>query len=614
MKNIRKLVELSIVATFVLLCTSVLSSPYLIRGEVIVVDDATEETTQEQTSDDTAEEGTNEELVEESATDDVAAESDETQVEVFDPLASEVVISYQATKEDGETEEIELGRRSFQDGRFWFRGSTDEPLSLVISIKKDEETTISANAKLHPGRNLSFAFIVGHEGNYFRDEIVLVGEHIDSTDTSNIAKVVGDLSDVDEDISVATIYGLAFTVDESGERSFIQTPDVLLHENRFQMDIEISQPLAFTFYLGSQTSDFYSSVWAILEPGAAVVFNASTFKGHTFISADGEGRHEELVESWQDNPKYKESVVAYEAAYDSWNIAYEAGETESDSQSSADEDNTKSTEEPVAADHNTDPECEHVTQQEITPPTTYSWRDEYDNMNELRMSVLEHIALTSEDTTTALLALDMGAYGYGRNQEAGLKVYENILERVEDKTDLPLGFQQKYESQVRSVQVDRNAANIVVGKKAPVFILPDREGEEITLAGLVTQRDTVLVDFWASWCGPCIASFPHLKEMYAAYREDGFEILGLSIDQDFDAWVESMDEHELPWMNVGEILPDDKEYRSDRTVAFKYGIIGIPTTIWIDSEGCIIGKNLSYDALETALVNRYGEQDIEDET
>lgn len=537
----------------------------------------------------------------------MSAESDETLIELFDPMSSEVVISYQTTNDDGEPEEIELGRKSFEDGSFWFRGSTDEPLSLVISIKKDEETTLSANAKLHPGRNINFAFIVGHEGNYFRDEIVLVGEYIESTDTNNIAKVVGDLSDVDEDISVATIYGFGFGFDENGERVGVQIPYVLIHENRFQLDIEVSQPLSFTFYVNSQTSDFHRAVLAILEPGSTVVFNSYTRNGHTFISADGEGRHAVLVESWQDNPKYQEAVVKYQTAYDSWRVAFEAGETESDSQSSADEEETNSDEKPITAEIDVDPECEHVAQQEINPPTTYSWRDEYDNMNELKMGALEQIADTDEDATNAFLALSMGAYGYGRNQEAGLAVFEKILARVEDEADLPFGFQEMYDNQARSVKVDRNAAKVVVGKKAPLFKHPDRDGEEITLAGLFSQHDTVLVDFWASWCGPCVAAFPHLKEMYAAYREDGFEILGLSIDQDFDAWIESMDEHELPWTNVGEILPDDDEYRGETTTAFNYGIIGIPTTIWIDSEGCIIGKNLSYDSLETALANRYGE-------
>lgn len=598
MKNIHHLIELSIAATFVVLCTSVLSSPtatldYIVHGEVIIVDDATEETSDEQTT--------------EEATEAVSAESDETLIELFDPMSSEVVISYQTTNDDGEPEEIELGRKSFEDGRFSFHGSTDEPLSLVISIKKDEETTLSANAKLHPGRNINFAFIVGHEGNYFRDEIVLVGEYIESTDTNTVAKVVGDLSDVDEDISVATIYGFGFGFDENGERVGVQIPYVLIHENRFQLDIEVSQPLSFTFYVNSQTSEFHRAVLAILEPGSTVVFNSYTRNGHTFISADGEGRHAVLVESWQDNPKYQEAVVKYQTAYDSWRVASEAGETESDSQSSADEEETNSDEKPITAEIDVDPECEHVAQQEINPPTTYSWRDEYDNMNELKMGALEQIADTGEDATNAFLALSMGAYGYGRNQEAGLAVFEKILARVEDEADLPFGFQEMYDSQARSVKVDRNAAKVVVGKKAPLFKHPDRDGEEITLAGLFSQHDTVLVDFWASWCGPCVAAFPHLKEMYAAYREDGFEILGLSIDQDFDAWIESMDEHELPWTNVGEILPDDDEYRGETTTAFNYGIIGIPTTIWIDSEGCIIGKNLSYDSLETALANRYGE-------
>lgn len=136
-------------------------------------------------------------------------------------------------------------------------------------------------------------------------------------------------------------------------------------------------------------------------------------------------------------------------------------------------------------------------------------------------------------------------------------------------------------------------APFVAGKEAPNFSLPQPEGGDLSLKDL--RGKYVLIDFWASWCGPCREENPNLVKTYESYKDRNFEILGVSLDNEKNAWLSAIEKDGLPWPQVSDL----KGWKSEAAMTYK--IESIPYTILLDPEGKIIAKNLRGDALKKEL-------------
>jgi len=138
-------------------------------------------------------------------------------------------------------------------------------------------------------------------------------------------------------------------------------------------------------------------------------------------------------------------------------------------------------------------------------------------------------------------------------------------------------------------------------KTAADFTLKTPAGEDLQLSSLHGQF--VLIDFWASWCMPCRAEIPHLKELYAQYHSAGLEIVSVSTDAHPEAWKRAMAQEQMSWRQVLDSYSGTGNF-SD--VAGKYGIQSIPYILLLDKEGIVLAVDPSPQALDKQLRKIFG--------
>jgi len=142
-------------------------------------------------------------------------------------------------------------------------------------------------------------------------------------------------------------------------------------------------------------------------------------------------------------------------------------------------------------------------------------------------------------------------------------------------------------------------AQVKVGQDAPSITLPNVKGDTVSLSSL--KGKVVLIDFWASWCGPCRASNPNVVKLYNKYKAKGFEVFGVSIDSKRSAWIKAIAHDKLTYTQVN----DSGEWNA--ASAAKYGVEAIPATFLLNKEGKIVAIDLEGKELENKIVDLLGQ-------
>ncbi|MHA4807364.1 TlpA family protein disulfide reductase [Flavitalea flava] len=205
------------------------------------------------------------------------------------------------------------------------------------------------------------------------------------------------------------------------------------------------------------------------------------------------------------------------------------------------------------------------------------------------LPLLETLLREHPDANASVYVLSVNARGIN-SVDRQLQLY-NMLSEGMKKSDEGMKF-------YNFIQGEKNSG---IGKMVANFILPDPQDKPVSFDQF--KGKYVMIDFWASWCVPCRASFPTMRKIYHQYKNKGFEIYSISIDENKKSWLKAVKEENNPWSQA----LDTKDINH-----IGFAVTGVPTTYLIDPQGRIVAKQVGFDEgskgpVEEKLASMFGE-------
>lgn len=349
--------------------------------------------------------------------------------------------------------------------------------------------------------------------------------------------IVGDLGDAVE-AGEAILTRSSAVLGSSTEMS--RTP---IAGGRFRLAGEVSRDTMGRVSLSAKDAQGNSkgSVQFILEPGEIRVGYGGRVAG---LTAEGGPYNQRVVAVWRDAPDYRRVLDDY-----AWVMG-------------------------AKADLEEGPERETLTEEAI---------ELYNELTRIRRDALREIAMADDDPLASLFAMEMGGLG----GTAAL----SRLDQLQAVVELPAAAAVLRARTETGIRMSETAQTVQVGTKIKAFSAPGLDGDVHHLDDLLAANRVVLIEFWASWCGPCRAEVPTLKAAIDQYGDQGFDIFAVSLDDNREDWEEASLEDEITWTNTC----DFKAY--DSPIPAQFGVLAIPMNVLVNAEGEILAKYVRGEGL-----------------
>ena len=512
-----------------------------------------------------------------------------------------ITISYETTDEHENVSTVVLADGPLVEGELKFNQEVQEPKKVLISVKwEDDSETAEATAFITPDETNSFIYIYGF------NLVILKGKDHRSIDINRRFSITGDLSEIvgfepsfllEPGLVQVSVQAKPSVLDGSG--TAVEFGPVLLEDGEFSIDGDLDEPTLVTVKIFERPSLRRSVEYlhAILEPGINYRVVPLGENGKWTVEADRESLHTKLVSSWQTDPDYVKLV-------DAW--------MENRAENREDRRERFEYEKEFVTNYEIAEECDHLKLSnsiklqfaDSSPTSPQSIGGE---IVKKRSAAIREIMSGTQDLELARMAFELGWVQFNEDEIVSAidsaerlallqELGQSMGKDFEDETIAPIAEGLKYQ-----FELDTKNIALLPGKLAPKFTLTSINGDEVSLSEVLSENELVLVDFWASWCGPCIRSFPALKKMYSKNKAQGFEIVTISIDDTLEDWESASEELEFPWIDLGDTKDRSRESTLSPT-ADEYGVKWIPNKFLIDKSGCIVHKHFSEEDLEKMLM------------
>jgi thiol-disulfide isomerase/thioredoxin len=228
---------------------------------------------------------------------------------------------------------------------------------------------------------------------------------------------------------------------------------------------------------------------------------------------------------------------------------------------------------------------QYARSQERTDELDREVNEKYDALSQEILQI--SINFLDENPSTLISAfILLSSLAQGITSEQIQNYYDKLDEQVKNSA---LGTMVKQEAERAIIK------EIAVDEPFRDMTMQTPDDKEMSISDYAGKGKYVLLDFWASWCGPCRAENPNIVALYKDYKDKGFEIVGVSLDDDKDAWLKGIKDDSITWPQMSDL----KGWKSEAT--FKYRVQGIPYTVLLDKEGKVIATNLRGEALRDKI-------------